>query len=118
MAAPELKCPVSGILFEPVTWTALLAGSRAWAVPDPHTVTREQEVHPQARVEFVPSSDLTPEATWGRLVPLFTRVRLQVMFGPGGTWKTYFPAVKSAGQPGGWLVVKEGAWRFYVERAE
>ena len=109
-----LRCPVTGIEFEPVTWGALLAGFGG-SVPPPEQVVRVVELHPQAEVEFVPVHDAIPEAVWGRLVPLFTRVRLQVAHGPGGTWKSFFPPVVDVGQPGGWLVVSDGSWRFYVE---
>ena len=109
-----LRCPVTGIEFEPVTWGALLAGFGG-SVPHPEQVVRVEDLHPQAEVEFVPVHDAIPEAVWGRLVPLFTRVRLQVAHGPGGTWKSFFPPVVDVGQPGGWLVVSDGSWRFYVE---
>ena len=94
---PKLRDPITGMMYEPMTWGPLLRGFGA-SVP----------------MEKVPVFDQVPSAIQGRVVPLFTRVRLQIAKNRGGEWKSWFRPVSAAKQPGGWLVYSYGNWRFYT----
>ena len=112
MTLPKLRDPITGMMYEPLTWGPLLRGFGA-SVPMPEDVAEERELTPDAAMEKVPVFDRVPSAIQGRVVPLFTRVRLQIAKNRGGEWKSWFRPVSAAKQPGGWLVYSYGNWRFY-----
>ena len=115
LESPTLRDPVTGMTYKSVFWEPLLQGFGT-NVPRPEDVEAELELTAAAAAEKVPFGvpDI-PKDAQGRLVPLFTRVRVQMIHHPTGTWKAYFRPVPTVGQPGGWLVYAEGSWRFYVD---
>ena len=108
---PKLRDPITGMTYEPLTWGPLMQGF-GLSVPAPEDVAEERELTADAAMERVPVFEQVPEAIQGRVIPLFTRVRLQIAKNRQGEWKSWFRPVSAARQPGGWLVYSYGNWRF------